>query len=181
MIEFVEQFRHYLYGQHFVIRTDHASLRWLRNFKKAEGMLARWLSALEAFDFEIVYRKGRLHANADSLSRKPTRKCHRPDCMDCANRLECVEPAVCLLSHDDGQSNGHPGSADDHVESSGANKVPDEWLEPWTEEELKKWQSDDPILTHVIKWLKSSSDRPMWETISVKSRELKHYWAIWDT
>lgn len=31
----------YLYSQHFTVRTDHASLVWLRNFKKAEGILAR--------------------------------------------------------------------------------------------------------------------------------------------
>ena len=38
-----------------MVRTDHASLRWLLNFKDPEGMLARWLSVLDTYDFEIVH------------------------------------------------------------------------------------------------------------------------------
>ena len=40
-VAFVEHFRYFLYGTHFTIRTDHASLKWLRNFKNIDGMLAR--------------------------------------------------------------------------------------------------------------------------------------------
>ena len=43
---FVDQYRHYLIGSHFLIRTDHSSLTWLKNFKEAEGMLGRWLMKL---------------------------------------------------------------------------------------------------------------------------------------
>ena len=41
-VHFVEHFRQYLYGRHFVIRTDQSSLQWLQNFKNRDGMLARW-------------------------------------------------------------------------------------------------------------------------------------------
>ena len=34
LVTFVKHFKHYLYGQKFVARTDHSSLRWLMNFKK---------------------------------------------------------------------------------------------------------------------------------------------------
>ena len=40
VVYFVKQFRHYLYGRKFTIRTDHGSLRWLPNFKQPEGHLA---------------------------------------------------------------------------------------------------------------------------------------------
>ena len=40
VVNFVEHFRHYLYGRHFIIRTNHASLKWLKNFRNADGMLA---------------------------------------------------------------------------------------------------------------------------------------------
>ena len=33
------------------------------------GKLARWSIYLSQFDFEIVYKKGALHTNADCLSR----------------------------------------------------------------------------------------------------------------
>ncbi|GBM70788.1 Retrovirus-related Pol polyprotein from transposon 297 [Araneus ventricosus] len=41
IVKSIEHFHHYLYGQKFLLRTDHASLRWLLNFKKPEGQIAR--------------------------------------------------------------------------------------------------------------------------------------------
>lgn len=38
--------------------------------REPEGQLARWLEKLCEHDFEIIYRPGRLHNNADSLSRQ---------------------------------------------------------------------------------------------------------------
>ena len=90
-VVFMRQFHHYLWGRHFVLRTDHASLRWLVNFKEPEGMLARWLSVLSTYDYEVQHRKGTLHSNADGLSRMPPRKCKREDCEECALKVsECV-------------------------------------------------------------------------------------------
>ena len=66
---FVKYFRPYLLGHRFTLRTDHGSLIWLRNFHEPEGQLARWLETLQEYDFEIIHRKGRLHCNADALSR----------------------------------------------------------------------------------------------------------------
>ena len=64
-------FRHYLFGQKFSARTDHASLRWLTKFKNPEGQVARWLEVISTFSMAIEHRSGRLHGNADGLSRKP--------------------------------------------------------------------------------------------------------------
>ena len=90
VVTFVKHFRHYLWGRHFLIRTDHASLVWLKNFKEPEGMLARWLTVLETYDYSIQYRKGSLHSNADAMSRIPVRKrkCKRESCLDCSNSLQ---------------------------------------------------------------------------------------------
>ena len=49
MVVFLNHFRQYLFGKKFILRTDHGSLLWLRNFKKPEGQLARWLEKLEEF------------------------------------------------------------------------------------------------------------------------------------
>ena len=67
----IKHFRCYLWGNHFVVRTDHASLRYLMNFKDATGQLARWIDALSEYDFEIQARAGKKNGNADSLSRIP--------------------------------------------------------------------------------------------------------------
>ena len=71
LVYFVKYFRHYLYGQKFTARTAHASLRWLTNFNNPEGQVARWVEVLSMFSMTTEHRPGRLHGNADSLSRKP--------------------------------------------------------------------------------------------------------------
>ena len=65
------QFRSYLRGAKFTLRTDHKSLVWLHCFKDTEGMMAHWLHTLQQFQFSIVHRAGRDHGNADGLSRAP--------------------------------------------------------------------------------------------------------------
>lgn len=74
VVTFMKHFKHYLFGQKFIIRTDHAPLIWLRNFKEPEGLIARWISIIETFNYEIHFRPGRRHQNADCLSRKPKKK-----------------------------------------------------------------------------------------------------------
>ena len=78
------QFRSYLRGAKFTLRTDHKSLVWLHRFKDTKGMMmTRWLHALQQFQFSIVHRPGIDHGNADGLSRVPSspcRQCTQPDC-----------------------------------------------------------------------------------------------------
>lgn len=83
VVTFVKQFRHYLLGRKFLVRTDHSSLKWLKNFKDPEGMVARWIATLGTFDFDLEYRKGTQHSNCDALSRRPYRSCKRDNCADC--------------------------------------------------------------------------------------------------
>jgi len=73
VITFARQFRHYLLGRRFIIRTDHHSLIWLMQFRNPEGQIARWLEELSQYDFNIQHRPGKDHANADGLSRVPDR------------------------------------------------------------------------------------------------------------
>ena len=67
----IRHFHHYLYGRHFLVRSDHVALRWLFMFKNPEGQIARWLETLATYDFNIEHRAGRIHSNADALSRRP--------------------------------------------------------------------------------------------------------------
>jgi hypothetical protein len=71
IIRFSRQFRHYLLGRHFTVRTDHNSQIWLMNFKEPQGQLARLLEKLSQFNMEIQHRPGKKHTNADALSRIP--------------------------------------------------------------------------------------------------------------
>ena len=65
----VEKFRCYLLGEEFTVITDHSSLLWHHNLKDPTGRLARWATALHAYNIKIVHRKGALHKVPDALSR----------------------------------------------------------------------------------------------------------------
>ena len=71
VIRFTRQFRHYLLGRPFVVRTDHSSLTWLLNFKEPQGQIARWLEELSQYDMIVTHRPGKKHLNADCMSRRP--------------------------------------------------------------------------------------------------------------
>jgi len=70
----VKKCKHYLYGQRFIIQTDHQSLvHATKSFKDFDNArVTRWLAYLAAYDYEIVYIKGVTNVVADALSRRPT-------------------------------------------------------------------------------------------------------------
>jgi len=72
LIVTLEHWRHYLKGapHGLTIITDHEPLLAIRKTKNPSRMLLRWLSFIEQFSFEILYRKGKLNP-ADMLSRPP--------------------------------------------------------------------------------------------------------------
>ncbi|KAJ8346723.1 hypothetical protein SKAU_G00281240 [Synaphobranchus kaupii] len=96
VVRALHHFRPYLHGSHFLLRTNHASLTWLLNFKDPEGQVARWLEQLQGYDFEIRHRAGRLHGNADALSRRP---CAAQECRYCSHQEERdqVSPDVAVV------------------------------------------------------------------------------------
>ncbi|MES9883466.1 MAG: reverse transcriptase domain-containing protein [Sedimenticola sp.] len=77
VVVYLQEFRQYLLGRKFLVRTDHSSLRWIMSFKNPENQMARWIEVLSQFDFVIEHRKGTKHVNADALSRI---QCDPADC-----------------------------------------------------------------------------------------------------
>ena len=71
----LQHFRHYLLGSHVILRTDHHNLKWLKTFKRPEGIFARWIETLAEFDYEIEHHPGRVHSNADGVSRPICKQC----------------------------------------------------------------------------------------------------------
>jgi len=67
----LKRFCQYLLGRHFAIRTDHAALSWLRRTPEPMPQLARWLTFIEQFHYEVVHRSETKHADVDRLSRRP--------------------------------------------------------------------------------------------------------------
>lgn len=67
----VKLYRPYLHGSPFTVTviSDHSALNGLLKTKQPSGILARWIEILSEYDFEIVYRPGRVNESADFLSR----------------------------------------------------------------------------------------------------------------
>ncbi|XP_058756484.1 uncharacterized protein LOC131629722 [Vicia villosa] len=62
--------RHYLYGVHFKMFSDHKSLKYLFDQKELNMRQRRWMEYLKDFDFDLKYHPGKANKVADALSRK---------------------------------------------------------------------------------------------------------------
>ena len=180
VVTFVKHFRHYLWGRNFLLRTDHASLLWLKNFKNPEGMLARWLSILETYDMTIEHRKGSKHLNADALSRFNYRKCKNDQCTMCS-KSKCREkgdnppdPRKFGCNTIDAravQSIAIPDTADSDYS----------WLNCWSVKDIKKHQYTDRNLKKIMELKTSSSKKPPRKLIASETREVKTLWGLWES
>ena len=65
----LKTFKHFLLGIPFRLRTDHQPLKYLLSMRNVNSRLARTLTDLQEFDFEIEYIPGKENVIADGLSR----------------------------------------------------------------------------------------------------------------
>lgn len=65
----IRYFRCYLYGQKFLVKSDHRPLVYLFSMKDPNSKLTRMRLDLEEFNFDIEYIKGKDNVTADALSR----------------------------------------------------------------------------------------------------------------
>ena len=164
VVHFVKYFRHFLYGSHFVIRTDHGSLRWLYNFKEPEGQIARWMETLAMYDFEIRHRPGKMHGNADALSRRPCRQCGMDD-------TQIMQQVTVLTRSQDTQDTEQEYKSDENPEI--------QWISSIGNEALSQEQMQDKVIGQILKW-KTENRRPNWGEISGQSAAIKAYWSMWN-
>ena len=69
MVFACEKFRPYILGSHVIIRTDHATIKYLMAKKEAKLRLIRWVLLLQEFDLESKDKKCYDNVIADHLSR----------------------------------------------------------------------------------------------------------------
>ena len=159
----VKHFHIYLYGRHFLVRSDHGSLQWLLNFKKPEGQLARWLEVLFTYDFRIEHRRGELHGNADGLSRRSCEQCsycEKREKEDTVEESGCPGHSVCTLRLD---------------------KCPleAEWLQSVSSQEIRDWQMEDSPIRQVIQWLEAGR-KPPWKEVAPEGYVVRTLWACFE-
>ena len=66
----IKTFKNYIYGNKFTIVTDHKPLL---SFKSADKntRVQKWRLQLSGYEYDIIYKKGKMNVNADALSRNP--------------------------------------------------------------------------------------------------------------
>ena len=67
-----EKFHDYLFGHRFTVFTDNNPLTYVLTSARLDATGHRWLAALAAYDFEILYKPGVSNTDADALSRLHT-------------------------------------------------------------------------------------------------------------
>ncbi|WVZ77022.1 hypothetical protein U9M48_024925 [Paspalum notatum var. saurae] len=72
LVQAVRHWRPYLWGRHFIVRTDHYSLKYLLDQRLATIPQHHWVGKLLGFDFSVEYRSGATNVVADALSRCDT-------------------------------------------------------------------------------------------------------------
>ena len=157
VVHALQKFRCYL-DQPFLLRTDHASLRWLWQAKDTYGQCARWFELLAEFDFKLVHRAGAKHQNADALSRLP-------------NVNEQCDAEKCPFEVDENYSTTHATSckqisAIDMSECCG-----------WTSMNVSAAQQNDEHLSVVLDWIRKGH-RPQAKEMKTMSSEVRHYWSM---
>ncbi|KAB2608149.1 hypothetical protein D8674_011317 [Pyrus ussuriensis x Pyrus communis] len=71
IVHAIRKWQNYLQGRHFVIKTDHSSLKYFLGQRTNTQFQQKWVAKLLGFDYEIQYRSGKENTVADSLSRIP--------------------------------------------------------------------------------------------------------------
>ena len=187
IVTMVKHFDVYLRGGSFMIRTDHASLRYIRTLQNLTPQMFRWIMTLEQYSYSVEIRKGVLHLNADAMSRG----CHGNGCI-CAELLAFERRHNIQKSHYIAEDElgpvevfecGNPMSKEvDSKCTPEVCMVHAFRLQPqWSAQELAQYQDADPDIRPVRIWFKENPNKkPEWEDISGYSAATKSYLADWD-
>jgi len=174
VVHFTKQFRTYLLGREFLIRTDHSALRWLKLTPEPIGQQARWLEKLEEYNFRIEHRPGKKHSNADALSRRPCRQCHRNE--DTEEEIGIVDSDVrwkAAVGYRPDDFTGRKPPVTFGVSTLQLKK------ESWTTEEYEEAYSKDPDLKEIYPLIKQKKEQVPWKAVIGQSLATKNYWQQW--
>jgi len=100
----IKKFHNYIFGRRFSILSDHKPLQHLLKETSATPSMAlariqRWALTLGAYDYEIAYKPGDKHANADVLSRLPLPKAPS-QVRACTRRNNAIDGSTGLITSD---------------------------------------------------------------------------------
>ena len=122
------------------------------------------METLAMYDFEIRHRPGKMHSNADALSRRPCRQCGMDD-------MQIMQRVTVLTRSQDRQDIEQEYKSDENPEI--------QWISSIGSEALSQEQMQDKVIGQILKW-KTENRRPNWGEISGQSTAIKAYWSMWN-
>lgn len=203
IVHFVKAFRPYLYGRKVLIRTDHASLKYIKTLRDPSDQFMRWIERLEETEYTIEIRQGSKHCNADGLSRMPEldTPCDGKRCI-----CEGVQTLERTGTEGDDYKVMSPAFADEDTEDEVAtvrvaaltanivrkangkqHRLSDDavrvnviqFQQLWTSEEMAAEQQLDTDIQLLYQAKHENAERPRWNEISGGSSALNAYWLEW--
>jgi hypothetical protein len=134
LVHAVRHWRPYLWGRHFVVKTDHYSLKYLLDQRLSTIPQHHWVGKLLGFDFTVEYKPGHANTVADALSRRDTPEdagvmalsAPRFDFVARLRQAQATDPALLAL-HDEIQVGSRQlpwAIVDDLVQYSGRLYIP---------------------------------------------------------
>jgi len=183
---FIEYWSQYLKGNHFLVRSDHASLKYLFSIKHPKSRVARWLDFFSGYNFEIQHRSGVKSGNCDALSRCP----NIVSCKCQVGPLPCGPCPTCeqdmyrihrRLEDEDENDSDAVRITRDSLRSHKQTVTNDTMLQEfaYTPEELRARQLADPDIGAVLRQVEGGEGRP--RTVSHLSPATRHYFLLWNT
>ena len=186
VVQALKWFKHYIWGLSFVIRTDHASLKWLFR-QNADGMTFRMLQHLQEFNYEIVHRAGNKHANADGLSRmteeepewepgekeQVTGQCPEPQ--EIEEALKRVRERCAMVD-----------AITETIDDENEEGVAITWTR--TDSDIERLQQEDEAISRILYWAPTGSESscsPLGPNLIPKEQAVQHgpevvaYWSRW--
>ena len=147
--------------------------------KNPTGQVARWIERLAAFDWEILHRAGRLHGNADALSR---RFCEG-DCAQCLKMIPGSDPELqkerkllddlqeqlitinrIKKADGKGKANKVPAPTRKQARAQKDGEVLKTFQGMWDRAKLLLAVTKDPLLSILLSW----DDKRKWEEMALR-------------
>ena len=189
VVESCKAWHPYIFGRPVIVRTDNSAVAWAKRMKIPSGQMARWLQRLGTYDLTEVHRPGRVHWNADALSRKPASSCgqcgrDQGPCDGTPKRLgtppvtkeelpSCKR--VCAITRSQSSLNEN-----EHCEVPTIPVTIGSDCEGMSPSELHEEQTRDPDISLIMKAKLLGEPKPVWEQVSPQSTALKSLWAQFD-
>ena len=115
-------------------------MKWIKTMEEPQGMILRWLETLSSYDFDVIFRPGAQHGNADSLSRADHATPLKPGAAEDQPLYDVPASGLNALTHDEAMEEFPAIFSIEAVFPADVQKV-------------KGLQNSDPTLKVIKRWV----------------------------